>query len=402
MAERKIILKKRKRFTPLNPESSGFQTSQDRNPSGFTLIELVLAISIVAVVSVLAFLGLNDYKNNQSLKLSIGELITVIRDTQRRSISQEEGNQWGIKFTNALGGNSYYEVFKGANYSTSGVDKLYSLKNGVKFTEPYASTTYQARFAPISGVPLQSKIISLVLGQSSDIGDIVINSLGSVFSRIEKGLIGYWHFDEGSGGVVHDSSVFANDGFIYDYFNRQCYDSCPQWLSDRCVIDSCYSFSSYYVDGVFKNAPLTLSAFTIEAWTNFNLSQHLRGNIFTANDADFQEKIAGGFLASSDKPSFFTQSDNGQGTQLDASGGLKGSSWYHLAYVYDGQCKSIYVNGVADKRTECLPNMRFTIYSFYIGLDDNNTIFNGILDQVKFYNRALSPAEILENYNSFK
>lgn len=369
--------------------------------NGFTLVEIAVAIAIMAVISGVTFLGLFSHRAIQNLKLTMSELVTVIRDTQKRSITQEEGSQWGARLISFPNGDSRYEVFRGANYAPGTV---YSLGRGIKFGEPFVSSTYDIIFAPISGNFSKNKIISLH-GNKNDflVGDIILNKLGLVTSRIEKDLFGYWHFDEGKGNAIHDASGLDNNGILYNGW-FPCNPCTNNWLTgNSCKTGNCLIFQSElsYITGTLTD-PITLKEFTIETWVNLSSNQQ-KGAIWTGYDDGFTDKISGRFLASSRKPSFLTKADGEENwNELSAKSSLKNIGvWYHLAYVYDGQYKKIYINGVKDKE-DILLDKSFTINFFDIGRSESEYLLEGNLDEVRVYKRALSGEEILAHYNDFK
>ena len=93
---------------------------------------------------------------------------------------------------------------------------------------------------------------------------------------------------------------------------------------------------------------------------------------------------------------------------VENSGGYKGGGFgerywsTHLAFVYDGQYKKIYVNGVSYGSIP-LYSANFGISLLEIGQTDFLAYpLDGYLDEMKFYNRALSQAEILSHYDDLK
>lgn len=380
---------------------------KSRVRAGFTLVELAIVIAIMAVISGIAFLGLFNYRGSQNLKLSMSEVIAVVRDTQKRSITQEAGKQWGIRFSNLTNDDSGYQVFKGASFASGTIDKSYGLKRGVKFSEPRALSTYEVVFAPVSGSFSKTKIISFVTGRKDSlVGDAIINTLGNILTRIETDVFGYWHFDEGTSSLVYDASGAGNAGTIYSDYDP-C-SPCRNWQSGvSCRAGNCLLFNTLappheeYIFGEL-NQPVTVSAFTIETWIKINSNQNKAG-IWTGYDEDFYQTISGRFDDSSRKPSFATRAVDGSEHTLKAKGFLKNPVWYHLAYVYDGQYKRIYINGVENIETPLL-DKTFQINYFDIGRSelDNRYLLAGYLDEVKFYKRALSAPEILAHYNDFK
>lgn len=87
------------------------------------------------------------------------------------------------------------------------------------------------------------------------------------------------------------------------------------------------------------------------------------------------------------------------------SGILNKSQWYHGTQVFDGSIHYMYINGVLVSQSLTLvgktikdDNLPVTIGAY------NNTVefFNGRVSFCQIYNRALSPAEVLQNYNATK
>jgi chitodextrinase len=80
-------------------------------------------------------------------------------------------------------------------------------------------------------------------------------------------------------------------------------------------------------------------------------------------------------------------------------------TWYHVAGVYDAaaQTLDIYVNGVLDNgvllgtvpSSQVSPNVNVNI-----GRRSGGFYFNGIIDEVRIYNRALTPGEIQSDMNT--
>lgn len=69
------------------------------------------------------------------------------------------------------------------------------------------------------------------------------------------------------------------------------------------------------------------------------------------------------------------------------------STWSHVATTYDGTTRSIYFNGVL-KISDTPGALNTTAASFHIGSTANNEFFNGLIDDVAIYKRALTAAEV--------
>ena len=168
-----------------------------KKSAGFTLTELVVVMALTVIIALVAFLNLSNYRRVQNLKLTIEELITVIRDVKKRSITQENGLPWGVKFVNNAGSEYKYEVFWG-DIDSQEIEKSYVLRGGVKFSNPSGSELwYDAAFSAINGTLPENKIISLISSARDNIvGDLVLNTLGLVVSRLEIGSFGFWELDD--------------------------------------------------------------------------------------------------------------------------------------------------------------------------------------------------------------
>lgn len=73
--------------------------------------------------------------------------------------------------------------------------------------------------------------------------------------------------------------------------------------------------------------------------------------------------------------------------------------WYHVVGTFDGTNAKIYVNGVLENSVAATAATNND--NLNIGRENDNTrYFNGLIDEVKIYNRALSSTEIAQEYQS--
>ena len=76
--------------------------------------------------------------------------------------------------------------------------------------------------------------------------------------------------------------------------------------------------------------------------------------------------------------------------------------WYHIVITHSGSINKLYVNGnLEDTETMDLayssPRTKTVIGCFYYG-SSCSLPFNGVIDQVRIYSKALDTAEIKEHY----
>ena len=102
---------------------------------GFTLLELMIAIAILAVISMIAAANFAGVFRSVSLTSLQKGIVTDTREAQAQAISGEYAMKWGVHFVN--GATQYYEVFRTpTNYADVGtvVARTVNLTGGVTFT----------------------------------------------------------------------------------------------------------------------------------------------------------------------------------------------------------------------------------------------------------------------------
>jgi len=73
-------------------------------PRALTYIEILLVIGITAIISTI---GAGFYVNQQKVKVletTAQEIVAYLKYAQQKSISQEQGLQWGVHFENSISG----------------------------------------------------------------------------------------------------------------------------------------------------------------------------------------------------------------------------------------------------------------------------------------------------------
>jgi len=98
-------------------------------------------------------------------------------------------------------------------------------------------------------------------------------------------------------------------------------------------------------------------------------------------------------------------SNNGAFRYLNHNGGYNDGNWYNVAGVITSTNRILYVNGqsVATDSNGNLANVTNNTEPFTIGsFSQSQFFFGGNISNTFFYNRALSPTEVLQNYNALK
>ncbi|MDP3015144.1 MAG: prepilin-type N-terminal cleavage/methylation domain-containing protein [bacterium] len=149
---------------------------------GFTFIELLIVISITAILATVGAMNLIGYRQERDLNFAVQEIITVLRNSQDRSIAQEEGSRWGIYFNNPTGdSNDFYELFKGTSYAGGIVASKIALRSNIQFDTPTSNSSSTVIFAPITGLPSASITIKIsLIGKPTSSSTIIINTNGEI------------------------------------------------------------------------------------------------------------------------------------------------------------------------------------------------------------------------------
>jgi hypothetical protein len=83
----------------------------------------------------------------------------------------------------------------------------------------------------------------------------------------------------------------------------------------------------------------------------------------------------------------------GVGGFLTGSANINDNQWHHVAGVYNGSKMDLYVDGKLDASQTASGSLNVSATNVYIGGSPSQS-FNGLVDDVRIYNRALSADEI--------
>lgn len=224
----------------------------------------------------------------------------------------------------------------------------------------------------------------------------------AVLSRAPNNLnlVGYWPMNEGGGTQAGDFSGQQDNGTL---------TSSPSWVTGKYgKALSFASASSQYV--TMGNAgPVNFSgnvSFSLSAWVKTTQSLSA-GNYAAVAGKGFLANVRGyGFFLDGDNSSNITFQTRTNGTVVQISGGsINNGAWHHIVgtRVAGTNTTSIYVDGIfVNSTTGALTDFSST-NSFAIGGRDNSGFdyfFNGQIDDVRIYSRALSATEVLALYRS--
>jgi prepilin-type N-terminal cleavage/methylation domain-containing protein len=154
-----------------------------RKSKGFTLIEILISISVIGVLAVVSVPNYLSFRNHRILKSELDKLNFILIEVQENARTQKDENEWGVRFINNTGlGNDYYESWEG---STSTVVNKISLNKSIGF-QSLSST--DIKFAKLTGLPVPSQTYEFKITSFDGkyIGTISVSTSGVIDSEITR------------------------------------------------------------------------------------------------------------------------------------------------------------------------------------------------------------------------
>ena len=205
-------------------------------------------------------------------------------------------------------------------------------------------------------------------------------------------------FDRDNGTSAIDDSYYSNHGVLLNGITN---------IDSDCASGKCYSFDGVddYITTGFSNNLNTPNAISVEVWIK---------TFGTFNERAITEK--GGLFRFKAQEQYyeavwFTYNEVGNGRGFGAATNINDSKWHHAVATYDSnipqgdpdQNQKIYVDGIkTNGDTNQWGLLAQNSNPVEIGRVQGVYYLDGIIDNVRIYNRALTPEEINDHYNELK
>ncbi|MDD5433464.1 MAG: LamG domain-containing protein, partial [Candidatus Pacebacteria bacterium] len=212
--------------------------------------------------------------------------------------------------------------------------------------------------------------------------------------------VAHWKMDEMTGQYTNDTSGKSNTGTLGTGSTADSAD--PTWKISSCHSGSCLSFdgaNDYVHRATFSSVPST--NMTVSAWVKtssitkqFVVAQGRRPETI---DGEYVYSIeADGTQLFWDYNTNYGYANTGTSTTNVADG-----KWHHIAFVKSGVNGTYYLDGRVDGTKIAAANRSYIADDFVIGKDyrGDSAFFNGLIDDVRIYNYARTPAQIAWDYN---
>lgn len=214
-----------------------------------------------------------------------------------------------------------------------------------------------------------------------------------------SGPVGFWKFDEGSGWVINDSSGSGNGGFTKNG---------PTWTSGKFGAALSFDKVDDYVNLGSNSSLDNLINFTWSAWINpRSYGEGDRGRIMGKSTPGGFERALYLDNASGDGvvgTLYFNLNDSAGRSNLTYSvnNTIKLNTWQHVAVTFSYSTDKkphLYLNGreVTYSKQTTLTALPWNDSPYYLivgNRENTDRTFDGIIDEVQVYNRALTSTEI--------
>lgn len=299
-------------------------------------------------------------------------------------------------------GTNTFNVYHSTNKAASKISKGSSKVNVIDFTcsgsnfgvwavNKYCGNLYSPTPAPTFNPcvsPTPTIAISPTLTSSS-------TPLPSPTTTPDAKLLAYWDLDENKGKIVDDSSGNKHKGKLRND---------PDWVKGK--INSALEFDGRddYVEVPDSKSLEGMDKITISAWIKSDLKEQKdRTTIFSK-----WENGAGGVYAlrkwgSGISASIATTHRKDSYNTPKKWKGYSDKKWHNLAMIYNGSSLKLYVDcKLFSEEKNVKGKLKTDKRDIRIGAAANGNYFDGRIDEVKIYGKALSSEEIKEECDSMQ
>lgn len=345
--------------------------------SGMTFIELLLVLGILAVLLVILFLNVQPRK-----------VLLKARDSSRAAVSREmqkaiqqyvtdHGTDFAAEVGIGFGSENARQICRRTARTTGCVNldilvPAYLTDLPVDHAEPCVNYTGFS----VNKTGVGYAVAPVQLGKFFGEGITDVNC-GPFWS----GIVGHWPLDETTSPSL-DLSQFSNTAFWI--VNPTSSTSVPQ--IQGLVGGRSLSFNGTDTRLLANNAPsLQLTNGTISGWMKTSYGGPVWMTIATKSQA-YGLFLAGGLV---------TVYDWSLGTSQSAPSLVNDNSWHHVAVTFQSGVAGgtkVYVDGALN--LTMISTVLNQSGDLTIGSNGSGEVFNGLLDDIRVYNRVLSATEI--------
>lgn len=393
---------------------------------GFTLIELLLVVAILAILSTVVVVVINPAELLKQARDAI-RLSDLGAVNKTLSISQVSAIPLGSStivyvsipdtspvcanlglpalptgwFYQCASSSSYLNangtgwipvnfnlIPGGSSLSALPIDPVNTTSSGLYYLYVPSNT----KWAIAAGLESQKYLPRAANDSGYDPGRYEIGTDLSLIAKAE-GLAGWWKFDEGSDQYAYDSSGNSNTGTL---------NGGAAWASGK--VGGALSFDGVnsYVDAGNGASLNSTSSISVGMWVKFSdVTKYYQYFMYKGPSITGGYRMFWNYSGSPNKFYFTTSDGTEHGTYTPAMS-LQSDTWYYLVGVDTLSNIYFYLNAQPVTLFSTPHSIAITPGNLSIGLRNTGEGINGIIDEVRIYNRALSATEIAAIYNATK
>jgi hypothetical protein len=251
---------------------------------------------------------------------------------------------------------------------------------------------FWSRFTHTAELPLRLMVIvsMLISALMLPLGTASAVSSNRAMCENDASLVGCWRMEEGSGTSLQDGGATPfNDGTL---------TNSPTWVAGKYGQGLGFNGTNQYVLVPDENSLDITSAITLAAWVKpgkVGTQNIIKKAIGTGAPGGYELSLSSGGIV-------FIRLNGGTTTttRLDSTITYPtDGTWMHIAATTDGTAIKVYINGALNtSKTVSAFTINTNATNVGIGAEMATTplnFFQGVIDDARIYNRALSASEIL-------
>jgi hypothetical protein len=224
-------------------------------------------------------------------------------------------------------------------------------------------------------------------------GEVVADS-GAGLQTPSRTPVAAYSFDAAEGEVAEDVTGNEHDGAIEggaEWFDNGRFGSALDFDGEE---ESCVTIADA------EDLRIT-EELTVEAWVRPH-SVSDQPIIYKDSYGHKGHQLAIGLYETGKPEAFLAEGYEGEYDSVEGSESLEANVWTHLAFTYDGGKMRLYVNGELAASKAHSEGAPWGEGDLVIGCNPNYPPerFEGLIDEVRVYNRALSDAELRQTMNA--
>ena len=224
--------------------------------------------------------------------------------------------------------------------------------------------------------------------------------------RLSSGLVSYWQLDETSGNATDlvGSNTLINNNVNYSLGKQKNAANFTAANAETLSVSDASQSGLNFLPG----QPLSF-AFWFKASSGaadvadkviISKSDTSGGYMLALENGGYPHARIGGYLSTDEVSTESGYHTNGYISAIQ----LDDNNWHHVVVSYDGSTEVLYIDGVKAADTTLGSVNNTTAADFFLGFRTGGTgsnYFDGQIDEVGVWGRALSASEVTDLYNSY-